>query len=401
MILEKITDLIAKIPDTLKGDIGIYLGAAITVLTFVVALVIGLVGKGELSKFVSLARKAAKDGSASGVNACMQKMPVKVKKQYKRAMVSGVKPSDVVSIDAAVNTPYMRSAVAKMPIITAVGTAVGMCVGAGLAVLVSGSVDAGVGAAVAISAIVGGILMIVAAAIASVSYKGAVKAYDALVELLDSARSGGAQQAMHEEPVVEQQSYSQDANEQPVYEQQHVYEQQPVYEQQAAYEQQPVYEQTQQEYESPVYEQTATQYEEPVVRPEPEPTQDDEAEKAEREAREKQAAAEKAAAAQKRLEELRAQREAQLKARRQAQAQANAGAQAASGARPTVTAEDVIARIDKIESEGASLAAMKEVAMLLQKERVKPENKTPEQQKKLNEALAKLLKAMSAAQKKA
>ena len=104
------------------------------------------------------------------------------------------------------------------------------------------------------------------------------------------------------------------------------------------------------------------------------------------------------AAAQKRLEELRAQREAQLKAQREAAAQARATAQA--NATMSASAENVIEQIEQIDRNGAPLPVMKEVAMLLQKERAKPENKTPEQQKKLNEALSKLLKAMSAANKR-
>ncbi|MCL2370284.1 MAG: hypothetical protein FWC80_03560 [Firmicutes bacterium] len=62
--------------------------------------------------------------------------------------------------------------------------------------------------------------------------------------------------------------------------------------------------------------------------------------------------------------------------------------------------EDIVKRIDQISQEGAPLATMKEVAILLQQERAKPENKSPEQQRKLNEALSALLKAMSAASKK-
>lgn len=57
--------------------------------------------------------------------------------------------------------------------------------------------------------------------------------------------------------------------------------------------------------------------------------------------------------------------------------------------------EDVVARIDRISREGAPVSVMREVALLLQQERAKPENKTPEQQRRLNEALSKLLKAMS------
>lgn len=88
-----------------------------------------------------------------------------------------------------------------------------------------------------------------------------------------------------------------------------------------------------------------------------------------------------------------------MEAARAAQAQAQAQAQTAAPA-GTSSADDVIARIEKIDREGAPRETMREVATLLQKERAKPENKTPEQQKKLNEALSKLLKAMSAASRK-
>ena len=47
-----------------------------------------------------------------------------------------------------------------------------------------------------------------------------------------------------------------------------------------------------------------------------------------------------------------------------------------------------------------SLNSNFEIRDIIIKERAKPENKTPEQQKKLNEALSKLLKAMSAANKR-
>ncbi len=120
-----------------------------------------------------------------------------------------------------------------------------------------------------------------------------------------------------------------------------------------------------------------------------------------------QAAAEaQAAAAAQAQAQAQAQAAAQAKAQAQAAAQAQAVAQAqaqaaqAAQAQATSSADDVIARIEKIDREGAPRETMREVATLLQRERAKPENKTPEQQKRLNEALSKLLKAMSAANKK-
>lgn len=61
----------------------------------------------------------------------------------------------------------------------------------------------------------------------------------------------------------------------------------------------------------------------------------------------------------------------------------------------SVPEEDVVTRIDRISREGAPMHVMREVALLLQQERAKPENRTPDRQRQLNEALSKLLKAMS------
>lgn len=63
------------------------------------------------------------------------------------------------------------------------------------------------------------------------------------------------------------------------------------------------------------------------------------------------------------------------------------------------TVEGVIAEIERIYQYGATRDRMREVASKLQNERAKPENKTPEIQKQLNEALQKLLKAMMMATK--
>lgn len=57
--------------------------------------------------------------------------------------------------------------------------------------------------------------------------------------------------------------------------------------------------------------------------------------------------------------------------------------------------EDIIHRINNID--GASITVMKEVADLIQKERQKPENKTPEQKQKLDDAMLKLINAIKSA----
>ncbi|MDR1094051.1 MAG: hypothetical protein LBL66_07885 [Clostridiales bacterium] len=58
--------------------------------------------------------------------------------------------------------------------------------------------------------------------------------------------------------------------------------------------------------------------------------------------------------------------------------------------------EDIVEKIDRVINENASKQTMLEVAKLLSAERRKPENQKPVQQKRLNDALAKLLKALSA-----
>ena len=61
--------------------------------------------------------------------------------------------------------------------------------------------------------------------------------------------------------------------------------------------------------------------------------------------------------------------------------------------------DEIIRKINEVRNNGASIQTMQQIAMLLQKEREKKENKTVAQQRRLNEALAELLRAMSRYQK--
>ena len=403
-MIQKIIDVIGKLPESIRSDIGLYVGAGIAVLVFVVALVVSLAGKGEFGKFVSLAKTAAKDGTLSGMNAVMSKMPKGVVGQYRRALNTGARPSESICVNGAVVMPFKTCAISKLALVTAIGTAVGICAGVGISAVFSDKFGASEGLTVALVALVGGILTLLSCAVASATFKGGKRAYTKLMEALDRAVAQGGAARAESAPVREETPVSEPApSSEPVYDRTETYA---PYEQPSAEPEQP---EAAPEYATPVYEQPEYAGE-PVVEvdgPTPEEIEAErahareealKAQRAEQEEAARKQEAEKAAAAQRRLEELRAQREAQLKARREAQAQQNASAKAQT--EPTVGAEDVIARIDKISTEGASLPAMKEVAMLLQKERNKHENKNPEQQKRLNEALSKLLRAMSAAQKK-
>lgn len=428
---DKIIEFLGKLPAAISGDIGLYVALGLCAAVFLIVLAVGLGTQGALGKFRSLAAKAVKNPTAANVNACMQKMPVKVKKQYKRAMMTGVKPSDLVSVDAAVNTPYNKSALSVMSRVTLLGALTAMCIGVGITfALAQDAIEALTksGVIIACSALVGGLFASVCAIVSSCSYKGAVKKYDALVDVLDAAAaavSQGEQARQETKPVYGDYTAPEPETAEPVREsaEQDAYyvpddgdvsaqslgqEEDAVIEETPVYEQ-PVHVQSDFADEDIAPEETVISQPEPqpaFVMPEPEPQPVEQVVEREespapireepvKETEENNAAK---AAAQKRLEELRAQREAQLKAQREAAAQARATAQA--NATMSASAENVIEQIEQIDRNGAPLPVMKEVAMLLQKERAKPENKTPEQQKKLNEALSKLLKAMSAANKR-
>ena len=387
---KKIIELLLKLPKAIQADLGLYVGLGLTAVVFLIALIAGLVSGGALKK-----------------GKCK----------------------------AAVLAEYKARAVSRMAVATAVGAVAAAAVGVGLSMVYNGTTlfTSAEGIIIACTAVLGGILSSVSAIVSSAVLKGALKkcpdkhAHESANENPAPRPVYEQPKHMYEQPQTANESVGADAYSAPVYNS--VKEEQPVYEQPEPQAEQPAYEQP--TYEPPVYEQPA--YEQPVYeqpeqaepayesrveeqpvyeQPETDEMQKEAEEKArareqaiaalkaEQEARARENAENEAAkaAAQLRLEELRAQRGAQVKAQREAAARANA--EAAANARPSVSTEDVIEQIEKIDRDGATLPVMREVAMLLRKERAKPENQTPEQQKKLNEALAKLLKAMSAANKR-
>lgn len=382
---KKIIELLLKLPKAVQTDLGLYVGLGLTVAVFLIALIAGLVSAGAL-----------KNGKCK----------------------------------AAVLAAYKSRAVSRMAAATAVGTVVAAGVGVGISTVYNGTLTftESEGVIMACTVLLGGILTAVSAMISAAVFKGALKkcpdkhSHENTVEnQTEQTAPRSFEKAMTaDESAAQTDAYASSAYVPPISEEQPTFEQpesqpekppvyeQPIYEQ-AAFEQ-PAYEEPVQEtaeyaeqtFEQPVYEQLAYEAEQPSEDEEKARIREEAiaALKAEQEARARENAENEAAkaAAQQRLEELRAQRAAQVKAQREAAARANA--EAAANAQPSVSTEDVIEQIEKIDRDGATLPAMREVAMLLRKERAKPENQTPEQQKKLNEALAKLLKAMSAANKR-
>lgn len=379
----------------LAPDLWLYILLAVVAVSFVVALVVGLLC-GEFRTVKVRMRGVV--NSPDKVIAEMKLMPVSVKKQYKTARMANARPSDFLSQRDLVEAPYKASLISKIWLVTFVATIVCSLIAffvMPLALVPLAESEDGLAGltmsmyiAPMIILLVGGLLTLVGALIGKCSYGGAVKLYAKFVPAVDG----------DVKPAVKGQA-------EPAQQQQAVYaqpEQEPV----QAYAAEP------QENVEYAAEQVAEPYvqQEPYAEPVVEPAADDRAaarEEAMARMRAEQEAAQRAAAqeAQARAAQEQQERAARMEAARAAQAQAQA--QAAQHAQPaaaaqsgTSSADDVIARIEKIDREGAPRETMREVATLLQKERAKPENKTPEQQKKLNEALSKLLKAMSAASRK-
>lgn len=385
-MLEALTKLFTE---TLKlsADVWLIICLAVLVVAFAVPLIAGLVA-GRL-KAVKTVMKSAIAHPQTAV-AAMKRMPASIKAQYKNARMGNLRPSMLVTEQMCVAEPYKRSLISKVWISTLAATVV--C--SGIAYFSAPTVLENGASALVISPltvfIFGGLLTAIGGIIGKCVYGGAVKTYEKFIPVLDGDQVKGAEPAAAQ--AAQQPAYSEPqaayAEPQAAYsEPQTAYaEAQPVYEEQP----QQVYAEPQAAYAEP--QQTAYAEAQPVYEEQPQvvnvaPQESDE--EIRRKAREE-------ALAQARAQQQ--QQQAQAAAQQQAAQQQAAQKQAAPAG--GTSADDVIAQIEKIDRDGAPRETMREVATLLQRERAKPENKTPEQQKKLNEALSKLLKAMSAASRK-
>ncbi len=351
----------------LSSEYWMYVFIAVVAVAFLISLIAGLVA-GDFAKIKSNMKGAS--GKSANVIAYMKKMPATIKGLYKTARLANVKPSSLVTEDVCVDKPYNRSLLSKVWLVTFVATVI--C--GGCASLLSSI-------ACPLVLIIGGLLTLIGGIIGRAAHSGAVKTYNKFAPLMDGDQPAApqAQQAYAQQPQAQGQAVHEA---QATYEEARTYEAQ-TYEAQATYAEQPTY--GAQPYND------SFDDEPPVVMQQPQESDEEIRKRAREEA----------------MAQARAQ---QAQAQSQAQAQAQARAQAAqpkaqpqhTAAQPTgsSSADEVIARIEAISRDGAPRETMREVATMLQKERAKPENKTPEQQKRLNEALSKLLKAMSAATKK-
>ena len=371
---------------TLSADLWLIALTVVVVLAFLIPLIMGLV-TGAFSKIKGNMKRAVQKPSTAVVQ--MKNMPAGVKALYKTARMSNAKPSALVTQAVCVDEPYKHSLVSKVWLTTLIATVVCAALAYFTAPLSAFAEDADAVVSTMAEAlspifvlIVGGLLTLVGGIVCRAVYGGAVKTYAKFAPVIDG--DGNTADHMAQAQAQQQQTYEPQAAAYAAEPVGNAYAEQPAYEAQAAYEPQADYAA------EPVGNAYAEQpaYEEPVAVVANEPQESDE--EIRRRAREE-------AMAQARAAQQQAQAQAQAKAQPQPQPKPQQQAAASGG---TSTADDVIAQIEKISREGAPRETMRDVATLLQKERAKPENKTPEQQKRLNEALSKLLKAMSAATKK-
>ena len=392
-------DKVAEILGKLNGMILLIAALGIVAVVFVLGVVFAL--GGDLGKFKKVAKKVIKEPTLNNCNATAKELPIRARKQYKTVKQTGCKPDDAITPDACVYAPFKESATAHMPGAVMAAGILAILFSFFAAPFVKESAAGNLNIVYVLPAVVTAGVMIfrlAAGLVSSAILKSGMKAYNGYVGVLGKVLSGGGA-AAHEAGNDCAPAYEHSTGEPRAYD--------------ATFDapERITVELAEEENEvkaEPVTETVAEA--ETVVMAEP--VEDEAAQKARARAeamaaaRAEQAAAQAAAAqaaqaaAQKAAEQAAAQAAAHATAAQAQPVHSNpAPAQAATSA-ATSSADEVIARIETIKREGAPITAMKEVALALQKERAKPENKTPEMQRKLNEALAALLKAMSSANKK-
>lgn len=373
-MFDKVADILGK----LNGMILLIAALGIVAVVFVLGVVFAL--GGDLGKFKKAAKKVIKEPTLNNCNATAKELPIRARKQYKTVKQTGCKPDDAITPDACVYAPFKESAAAHMPGAVMAAGILAILFSFFAAPFVKERAAGNLNIVYVLPAVVTAGVMIfrlAAGLVSSAILKSGMKAYNGYVSVLGKVLSGGGA-AAHEAESDSAPAYEHSTGEPRAYD--------------ATFDapERITVELAEEENEvkaEPVTETVAEA--ETVVMAEP--VEDEAAQKA-------RARAEAMAAA--RAEQAAAQAAAHATAAQAQPVHSNpAPAQAAPSA-ATSSADEVIARIETIKREGAPITTMKEVALALQKERAKPENKTPEMQRKLNEALAALLKAMSSANKK-
>jgi len=451
-------DTIRGILETLSSDIWLFVALGIIAVSFIICLVLMFV-TGNVNKFKKAVKAFLANPSQAAARTAAKQMPIKVTKLYKRSLATSERPSDVIGIDACINTPYQMSVAPKAPIIVCIASIFAAVLSAAGAYvshmefltynIMNGNLDALEGAVepfavaftvVAVAAAAGFIFTILTQIINSAFYSSATKVYDKYVDELDKLSKGGnfenvnlddGAQNVPAEPVasVQEEYASQvmfaaqesntidempaqnfnefkanhfDANDFSKDNQSFEFDASPVgqggefaFESQDNTSQdvfapsQNVFEpelEPAEQFAVPVFsDPEPVAVRDPIVTTQPSPVS-------------KPSSAEEM---RKKVEEARLAR-TQVTTQKETPVapivpKATPTPKAATSSGST---DDLLQKIGRAIEDEAPLATLKDLALRLQQERAKPDNKTPEKQKKLSETQIKLMRAMTTAMKK-
>lgn len=188
-------DLISGIIAGISLEIWTFIFMGLVAVVLVVGIVLAIV-RGDMSKFTKVAKAVKKDPTVKTAKETAKKLPKKGIRLFARAKTSGGKYSEHLTVDACVNTPYINSIGNKLAgVVLVMGlfsaiivTAMGVVVAGGS---LSGEVLARCCTAGVLVAIVSLVCSVIAIAVNSLIYKGAVSAHSEYVAILDGLSSQG------------------------------------------------------------------------------------------------------------------------------------------------------------------------------------------------------------------
>jgi len=443
------TQIFIDIISALRYDFWFYIGLGVVVLGLIIGLVLTFVG-GDVNKFKKHAKSFITNATHENASASAKLMPTKVSRAFNRHRATGERPGDAIGIDACVYAPYQATFASKAPLLVLITSIFGTLLAAA-GVFISnafayyypyGLVDYSSALLIAVAyaaiiALAGLLVSIIMLVISNVYYKGAVKAYNDYIDALEKLSKGGnydapalvtsmpvtqdIEPAVEDIPVAGSDSFNFGVNYATTQERMASTQEegyyapaQPQYDfseqSQNTVEREPAVETPMQNafaseahitQDFPVQNGAATfgmaNGFDPYVAATPvepsmtiprsaETTPVDIPKTKERQAIDDM---------RERVEKARAARTSTYGP---TVTKAPNGARARQGV--TGSADELLQKISRAIEDEAPLATLKELALKLQQERAKPENKTPEKQKKLSETQIKLMRAMTGAMKR-
>lgn len=356
---------------------------------------------GDVIKFKKAARSFLSQPSRANSIATAKRMPIKVRKLYKRALITQEKPSDVIGIDAALYGPYQMSIAPKTPLIVFFISFFAMAIAA-CGAFVSGTIAEGF-IVLAVAAIAGFVFTIIMLALCGDFYKRTNRTFVEYVEALDRLVRDGDFDHITVEGLDEDSTIDLTATSSPEsnFATQNSYSKDSLYAPQFKFTpeiSEPVHNTAELEptvVPSFSYGMAAANVAEPAFSVGVPITVD----------YGPSAASSTSRPSGYRASERKAVRPSQQKSipKKEVEPIVDPIGQTASRQAPTSNlnaTDDLIHKINRAIEDEAPLATLKELALRLQQERAKPANKTSEKQKKLSEIQIKLMRAMTGAMKR-